>query len=463
MRPFYIDKRPNGYYRVRFVDQNTGLLTAEKSTHTKKYDEALAIVLDWHKNGIPAARINARKLPIAKAPSKLKNEYTVLNQMLMDSTLTPEQTSALSALLSRGTKVSPPSTLHELSAAAGTVHALTSEIHFSPDFGNQELCTHLMDFWTPKKSQYVIDRRSHGHSCTERYCYDMRGITKRYYIPYFGSMLVQDITVDEFDTFFMILRNSKELAAATVNKAICCCKVAYTFAEKHHKISSSPIDEIEKFSGEQQKRGIPTDEEVEKLFQNEWPDPVAQLASKLSAFSGMRGGEIQALRGKDIGEDVIHIRHGYNPLDNLKCPKNGDERDVPVMPEICRQLILHAGEQNNCTGESFVFFSRKNGQSKPLVTNVFDEALVEAYHAIGISEEERMARNLVFHSWRHFYAKQIAERVKLEQAQMALGHRTAEMTEHYADHKTKQDYMALQTAMQDTYNHILHFPAAVNE
>ena len=33
MRSYYITKRANGYYRIRLIDQKTGLITCDRNTH----------------------------------------------------------------------------------------------------------------------------------------------------------------------------------------------------------------------------------------------------------------------------------------------------------------------------------------------------------------------------------------------------------------------------------------------
>jgi hypothetical protein len=46
----------------------------------------------------------------------------------------------------------------------------------------------------------------------------------------------------------------------------------------------------------------------------------------LSATTGMRQGEVLAVRGGDTGEDVLRVAHSWSPADGLKSPKNGEAR-----------------------------------------------------------------------------------------------------------------------------------------
>jgi integrase len=67
----------------------------------------------------------------------------------------------------------------------------------------------------------------------------------------------------------------------------------------------------------------------------------------------------------------------------------------------------------------------------------FDDDFYIAMQKIGISEEQRKERNIVFHSLRHYCATQIAQRASLEIAMKILGHRTEEMTRLYSEHENQ--------------------------
>ena len=72
MRPFYIDKNSFGFYRVRFVDEETGLVSFAKSTHTKNYSDALKLATTWLMNGVPAGIITSRKKQVSiPVPQKI--------------------------------------------------------------------------------------------------------------------------------------------------------------------------------------------------------------------------------------------------------------------------------------------------------------------------------------------------------------------------------------------------------
>ncbi len=53
MKPFYLTKNSQGYYRAVFYNQQNGCFSCSKSTHSKDKTEAMLIAAEWYKNGIP--------------------------------------------------------------------------------------------------------------------------------------------------------------------------------------------------------------------------------------------------------------------------------------------------------------------------------------------------------------------------------------------------------------------------
>lgn len=165
--------------------------------------------------------------------------------------------------------------------------------------------------------------------------------------------------------------------------------------------------------------------------------------------TGMRSGEILALRKCDIEESYINVNYTWNPRFGLKCPKNGYTRKVPLYPEVktaLEELISKNPYIDFQDKErSFIFWGKEPG--RPLSPNVLTERLYEALDSIGIKAEERKQRNIVFHSWRHFHATELASHCSEHSAQVVLGHLSPIMTRHYANHRTEKDLENVRKAM----------------
>ena len=55
MRPYYINKGKYGYYRIRLIDPDTGLITCDRSSHTKDIKTAESLAVKWMLHGVPSA------------------------------------------------------------------------------------------------------------------------------------------------------------------------------------------------------------------------------------------------------------------------------------------------------------------------------------------------------------------------------------------------------------------------
>ena len=91
-----------------------------------------------------------------------------------------------------------------------------------------------------------------------------------------------------------------------------------------------------------QKRAILTMEEIKLLFSTKWENETAKLACLIASYTGIRQGEIAALRLQDIGEDRVYIRHSWGKYDGLKTPKNGEEREIRILHQLRDMIIMQA-------------------------------------------------------------------------------------------------------------------------
>ena len=431
MQSFYLTKNQHGYFSVRFPDPVTGLLGTAKSTHTKNRQKATLIADEWVRNGPPSGTSCERTLNNPEQPVDLEK----LLKRLSDSDV-----EKLYELISKrmNNRVSLPS------APSGKVDAVRSSIN-SPDKSDTTkpvfLIEALTNFWDFENSEYVKKRIARGYDIKQRNCKEKLGIVRRYWATYFpADRTVQSLTSRELDDFLLYLRMEKELSADTVNKTMTAANMPFEFLMKEGLIESNPLASVERFKVSPKKRGIPTETEMKALMALDWDwtDSAYKLAFKVAALFGLRAGEISGLQVCDVDAtaDLLYIRHSWNDVDKLKDTKNGDDRTIPIEHSVALQLLSNARRNPEYSDTSFVFWSPKvSGQ--PMWPSSFEEDFYIAMQKIGISEEQRKERNIVFHSLRHYCATQIAQRASLEIAMKILGHRTEEMTRLYSEHETQ--------------------------
>lgn len=440
MQPFYLAKNSSGYYKVCFVNTETGKVTNTKSTHTKNKFEANMIASMWVTKGAPEKRTSpSRAFNLQQADSSSIDLNSVAQR------LTREEASLLIDLLNkRFNFVSSADCLNTIpnnsvnlvpnvqSANAEKVSDSTKPIF---------LIETLSNFWDFENSEYVKKRIARGYDIKQRNCKEKLGIVKRYWAKYFDAdRTVQSLTSRELDDFLMYLRTEKKLSADTVNKTMTAGNMAFEFLIKEGLITSNPLTSVERFKVNAKKRGIPTETEMKKLMELnwDWTDSVNKLAFKVAALFGLRAGEISGLQVCDIdaNADLLYIRHSWNDTDKLKDTKNGDDRIIPIEHGVALELLMNARRNPDYSDTSFVFWSPKVA-GQPMWPSSFEDDFYIAMQKIGISEEQRKERNIVFHSLRHYCATQIAQRASLEIAMKILGHRTEEMTRLYSEHETQ--------------------------
>lgn len=440
MQPFYLAKNSSGYYKVCFVNTETGKVTNTKSTHSKNKFEANMIASSWVTKGAPEKRTSpSRAFNLQQADSSSIDLNSVAQR------LTREEASLLIDLLNkRFNFVSSADCLNTIpnnsvnlvpnvqSANAENVSDSTKPIF---------LIETLSNFWDFENSEYVKKRIARGYDIKQRNCKEKLGIVKRYWAKYFDAdRTVQSLTSRELDDFLMYLRIEKNLSADTVNKTMTAGNMAFEFLIKEGLITSNPLTSVERFKVNAKKRGIPTETEMKKLMELnwDWTDSVNKLAFKVAALFGLRAGEISGLQVCDIdaNADLLYIRHSWNDTDKLKDTKNGDDRIIPIEHGVALELLMNARRNPDYSDTSFVFWSPKVA-GQPMWPSSFEDDFYIAMQKIGISEEQRKERNIVFHSLRHYCATQIAQRASLEIAMKILGHRTEEMTRLYSEHETQ--------------------------
>ncbi|MCR4626491.1 MAG: tyrosine-type recombinase/integrase [Treponema sp.] len=451
MRQFYLFKNKSGYYNAVLIDPVSGLRRTTKSTHCKDKVEATVIAAEWVKSGIPDARSNSRKF---LAPVT----YPTVNLKSVVSGLTENDVHVLTSLISDKFGVSL-----NVSTGASTPEPVQETVYTpaKPVLAKGEkkikLAEYLINFWDYDKSEFIQRYIAKGKKLSRMHTEAMKGLAKNYWLTYFGEdKYIQDLDQDELEEFFFYLYSERKLKGSTVNHAITCGNRAMSYLYDRHKISVNPMAGIERYGTNGLKRGIPTESEVRELLNLDWKNDLGKLAFELAAYCGLRAGEISGLRVCDIDDvaEILHIRHSWNEMDGLKSTKNTDERDVPVSRELLLKLINRAKSNPNFSDTSYVFFSNVKPEI-PCRPGYYQDSFYEAMSEIGISEEQRKERNIVFHSLRHFCATLLSQRTDIRTVQAILGHRSASMSIHYSDHETQEKLDNMRNVMASAWEKYL--------
>jgi len=291
---------------------------------------------------------------------------------------------------------------------------------------NVTLAAFAKDFFS-YNSEWALNRRVAGIRNTQRQCIEKTRILNGKILPALGKAMLTDIDKIAVRRF----RNNlfqDGLSGSSINHSLSCLKAILEAAEDQGLIQSVP--RIERAADRPKSRGILTIEEVRKIFNIQWADFRAYVANLAAASTGLRRGELQALVIDDIKGEYITVRRSWDEQLRVlnETTKTGRARTV-IIPENLRQELNRLIDVNPFgKQDSFVFFSKR--EDKPVEGIILTRGLYRALKAIGISEEQRKARNITFHSWRHWLnSLLINAQIPVAKVQSITGHITADMTQ----------------------------------
>jgi len=123
----------------------------------------------------------------------------------------------------------------------------------------------------------------------------------------------------------------------TVNRVMGVLKLIFGEAVYREDLENNPAAGIGQVKYPVRKSGVFTLDELKKLFPAEglgpWADKLDYAVFLLAASTGMRRGEILALRWMDIDFDakIIHVRRAWKDREETGAPKSGEARTTPII------------------------------------------------------------------------------------------------------------------------------------
>ena len=311
----------------------------------------------------------------------------------------------------------------------------------------------LTTFWDWDTSPYIEEKLRQKHGIHRRHCSMQSRAISLYWEPFFKGRFLGDITAKDINAFIKHM-GKMDLSASRKNVVIKAGTKPLRWAFSNGDIEKDPTRGHTMFSGDEKKRVILTPTAAAAVFKVEWNDSRVKLANMLAAVTGMRNGEILALRFQDIGPDCLYVRSSWNKADGLKLPKNNEARTVELpFSDLITGLIDQAKQNPWGVGpDSFVFWSTTR-KKVPMQGQHFGRGLREALVKIGFAENE--AAKYEFHGWRHFYTSYMIRKLDKKLLKSQTGHKTDVMLAHYADHCLDGDREIIQAKEREVFAGIL--------
>jgi integrase len=311
----------------------------------------------------------------------------------------------------------------------------------------------LSDFWDWEKSPYIKEKLRKSHGIHKRHCRLQWRAVSLYWAPFFKGRVLGEITAADIDAFIDHI-GDKPLSAARKNGVILAGTKPLRWAFSKGNIEADPTRGHILFSGVEKERNILSPAAATAAFRAEWKDGRAKLANMLAAVTGMRQGEILALRLLDLGPDCLYVRGSWGNADGLKLPKNNEPRTVELpFPDLLQGLVAQ-GKKNpwGASQDSFIFWT-ENKAAVPMQGRLFVLGLRDALVKSGFSEGE--AGKCLFHGWRHFYTSYLMGKLEKKLLKSQTGHRTDIMLARYGEHRIDGDRKTIQATAIDTFGKLL--------
>jgi integrase len=253
-------------------------------------------------------------------------------------------------------------------------------------------------------------------------------------------MPIEDITVRDIERWragMTGVRSARELSNKTKNNCLVLMHAIFRRAVKLYDLPGNPVAEVDRFrvrsSGDIQ---VFSPEEIWALVRAAASETDA--ANFLTAaFTGLRRGELPALRWRDVdfAGSTIRVRASY-AAGCVTTPKSGKVRSVPIAPDVAAALARLGGRKQFTGDDDFVFAGQAG---LPLdgdaLSKRYDDALQRA-----------SLRRLRFHDLRHTFGTRMIARADIRRVQEWMGHADIQTTMkylHYAPRSEDAQLVAL--------------------
>ena len=405
---FYLTtRRHGGNYYVKFRLED-GSLSSMRCTGTSNYEEAKKIAYTWLTTGNIPARSNA------KVPDQDKTNLEKINFLNKLKTLDfnfSDVQNIVDILVDRKYLVS------------GIIRA-TPESRDALEFFNE--------FWDYEKSPYAKENKVLGSELSHSYFATAKGRIKNYWAKHFEGRFLGEITPDDVAAIYQDPK-LEGLAPKTVKGIVDAVTVPLRWAYQKHLTQMTGFDNIPhvKVKTVNERKIVPM-QSVPDVFSAKWENEMCRLANLVAMYTGMRAGEVQAIRLEDLFEDHIHVSHSWDKYVGLKSTKNREERDCPISKDL-HEALLNQLEFNPWKVQegqkAFIFFGDK--PEKPVSQRGFNKYLQRALEDIGYENP----KSITFHCWRHEFCTEAKRLVHDDRMiREVSGHKTQQMFEHYSKH-----------------------------
>jgi integrase len=252
---------------------------------------------------------------------------------------------------------------------------------------------------------------------------DARSILRNHLLPAFGDWRVEDVSPEAVERWARELGAGRPLSNRTKQKIIVVFHGLMERARRVWKLPLNPVRDLDRPHTAPSAGGIDvfSPEEVLALVRAAEDEQDAALFLT-AAFTGLRQGELIALRWRDIDFPGQHIRVTASYTTRaLTSPKSGRVRSVPMAPAVA-EALARLSQREHWTGDDALVFPGVAG------SYLDASALVKRYKRTLRSAGLRPLR---FHDLRHTFGTTMIRKADIVRVQEWMGHQDIETTRKY--------------------------------
>lgn len=274
--------------------------------------------------------------------------------------------------------------------------------------------------------RYVEHDRKRRPSTVE----DYRNVARNDLLPEFGETPIEEITLEQIDSYRARLVAEGRISDRTINKLLVLLHGIFKRAQRVYGLVGNPVAAVERQpvhrSGD---FSVLTPGEVAALARAAESEQDAALYT-VAAFTGLRMGELLALRWEDVSfsKRLVHVRRSYTH-GAFGPTKSGRVRSVPLIDDVARVLDGLSRREFFTAPDELVFVNS--------VGNPLDDARVRPrfYRAL----ERAGLKRLRFHDLRHSFGTLAVQVFPLSDVKAYMGHADIQTTMVYVHHVPADD------------------------
>jgi integrase len=283
-----------------------------------------------------------------------------------------------------------------------------------------------------KGSPYLAIDIVRGRKINETSRQILHGFIVNTFIPFLRENEIRNFNeikpavIGRFQNYLLL---EKKLLPQSINRQISGIKAIFSHLFMAGVIEQNIIKDVVPLRTLNSKiRGCYSVEELRGIFREEWGDKKPYLLCSLIYSTGLRNGELQNLKAKDI-----IARESVNFLNVTKSKTSAGIRLVPLHPKI-RETLRKWIDENCLSGEDYLFVKNRGQRifKAAKKANIFMGSL------LGKNAGDLAADNITFYSGRHFYKTMLNLYNLGDIEELFMGHKVNKKVSERYNHKDKR-------------------------